>query len=53
MDPAERWQGAYTTFMAELYDTDIPGFRNFIRMTPEFFEMLKERLTLFGRVKVY
>ena len=30
--------------MAELYDTDIPGFRNFMRTTPDFFEMLKERL---------
>ena len=36
--------GAYTTIMQELYETDIPGFRNFIRMTPDFFEMLKERL---------
>ena len=36
--------GAYTTIMAELYDIDIPGFRNFIRMTTEFFEMLKQRL---------
>ena len=30
--------------MQELYETDIPGFRSFMRMTPEFFEMLKERL---------
>ena len=37
-------RGAYTTIMQQLYETDIPGFRNFIRMTPEFFEMLKERL---------
>ena len=37
-------RGAYTTIMQELYETDIPGFRNFICMTPEFFEMLKERL---------
>ena len=37
-------RGAYTTIMQELYETDIPSFRNFIRMTPEFFEMLKERL---------
>ena len=36
--------GTYTTIMQELYETDILGFRNFIRMTPEFFEMLKERL---------
>ena len=31
--------------LAELYDTDIPGFRNFICMTLELFEMLKEKLT--------
>ena len=37
-------RGAYTTIMQELFETDIPGFRNFIRMTPEFFEMLTERL---------
>ena len=30
--------------MAELYATDIPGFTNFMRMTPEFFEMIKTRL---------
>ena len=36
-------RGAYTTIMAELYETDKPGFRNLIRMTPKFFEMLKER----------
>ena len=36
--------GAYTNIMQELYQTHIPGFRNFIRMIPEFFEMLRERL---------
>ena len=30
--------------MAELYATDIPGFTNFVRMTPEFFKMIKTRL---------
>ena len=30
--------------MAELYATDIPGFTNYTRMTPEFFEMIKTRL---------
>ena len=30
--------------MAELYATDIPGFINYMRMTPEFFEMIKTRL---------
>ena len=38
----ERW--AYHNIMAELYATDIPGFTNFMRMTPEFFEMIKTRL---------
>ena len=37
-------KGAYTNIMADLYQTDQPGFRNYLRMTPEFFEMLKERL---------
>ena len=30
--------------MAELYATDIPGFTNYMTMTPEFFEMIKTRL---------
>ena len=30
--------------MAELYATDIPGFTNYMRMFPEFFEMIKTRL---------
>ena len=34
-------RGAYHDIMAELYATDIPGFTNFMRMTPEFFEMIK------------
>ena len=29
--------------MAELYATDIPGFTNFMKMTPEFFEMIKDQ----------
>ena len=35
---------AYHNIMAELYATDIPGFTNIMRMTPEFFEMIKTRL---------
>ena len=35
---------AYHNIMAELYATDIPGFTNFMRMTLEFFEMIKTRL---------
>ena len=30
--------------MAGLYATNIPGFTNYMRMTPEFFEMIKTRL---------
>ena len=30
--------------MAELYATDIPGFTNYMRITPELFEMIKTRL---------
>ena len=37
-------RGAYHNIMAELYATDIPGFTNYMRMTPEFFEMMKTRL---------
>ena len=40
----ERGEGAYHNIMAELYATDIPGFTNFMRMTSEFFEMIKTRL---------
>ena len=37
-------RGAYHNIMAELYATDIPGFTNYMRMTPEFFEMIKTRV---------
>ena len=37
-------RGAYHNIMAELYATDIPGFTNYMRMTTEFFEMIKTRL---------
>ena len=37
-------RGAYHNIMAELCATDIPGFTNYTRMTPEFFEMIKTRL---------
>ena len=40
----ERGEGAYHNIMAELYATDIPGFTNYMTMTPEFFEMIKTRL---------
>ena len=35
-------RGANHNIMAELYATDIPGFTNYMRMTPEFFEMLPQ-----------
>ena len=37
-------RGAYHNIMVELYATDIPGFTNYMKMTPEFFEMIKTRL---------
>ena len=37
-------RGAYHNIMADLYATDIPGFTNYMRMTPEYFKMLKARL---------
>ena len=37
-------RGAYHNIMADLYAKDIPGFANYMRMTPEFFEMIKTRL---------
>ena len=43
MATTERGEGAYHNIMAELYATDIPGF-NYMRMSPEFFEMIKTRL---------
>ena len=35
---------AHHNLLAELYNTDIPGFTNFMRMTPEYFEMIKARV---------
>ena len=29
-------KGTYNTLMADPYNTDIPRFRNYIKMTPEF-----------------
>ena len=44
MATTERGEGTYHNIMADLYATDIPGFINYMRMTPEFFEMIKTRL---------
>ena len=30
-------KGAYHNLLADLYDFDVPGFTNVMRMTPEFF----------------
>ena len=30
-------KGAFHNLLNELYNTDIPGFTNFMRITPEFF----------------
>ena len=37
-------KGEYDNLLAELYAFDVPGFTNFMRMTPEFFEMIKARV---------
>ena len=37
-------RGAYHNIMADLYATDIPGSTNYMRMTPELFEIIKTRL---------
>ena len=44
MATTERGDGAHQNIMAELYSTDIPGFTNYMRRTPEFFELIKTRL---------
>ena len=44
MTSTERVEGAYHNIMAELHATDIPGFTNFMRMTPKFFELIKTPL---------
>ena len=36
--------GAYHNLLKDLSNTDIPGFINLMRMTPEFFEMIKARV---------
>ena len=44
MATTEKGEGTYQYIMTELYYTEIPGFINFMRMNPEFFEMIKTRL---------
>ena len=39
-------RGCYSwTLLDELITTDIPGYRNFTRMEPEFFYLIEERIT--------
>ena len=38
-------RGCYRTLLDELITTDIPGYRNFIRMQPAFFYLIEERIT--------
>ena len=42
LDTSER--GCYRTLLDELITTDIPGYKNFIRMPPAFFDLIKERI---------
>ena len=37
--------GCYRTLLDELITTDIPGYRNFNRMEPAFFDLIEERIT--------
>ena len=36
--------GCYRALLDELITTDIPGYQNFIRMPPAFFDLIKERI---------
>ena len=38
-------RGCYRTLLDELITTDIPGYRNFTRMEPAFFDLIEERIT--------
>ena len=37
-------RGCYRTLLDELITTDIPGYRNFIRMEPASFDLIEERI---------
>ena len=37
-------RGCYRTLSDKLIITDIPGYRNFIRMEPAFFDLIQERI---------
>ena len=38
-------RGCYRTLLDKLITTDIPGYRNFTRMEPAFFDLIEERIT--------
>ena len=38
-------RGCHRTLLDELITTDIPGYRNFTRMEPAFFDLIEERIT--------
>ena len=38
-------RGCYRTLLDELITTDKPGYRNFPRMEPAFFDLIEERIT--------
>ena len=38
-------RGCYRTLLDELITNDIPGYRNFTRMEPAFFDLIEERIT--------
>ena len=38
-------RGCYRTLLDKLIPTDIPGYRNFTRMEPAFFDLIEERIT--------
>ena len=37
-------RGCYRTLLDELITTDIPGYQNYIRMPPTFFDLIEERI---------
>ena len=38
-------RGYYITLLEELITTDIPGYKNFTRMEPAFFDLIEEKIT--------
>ena len=38
-------RGCYRTLLDKLITTDIPGYRNFTRMEPAYFDLIEEKIT--------